>query len=43
MVTPDEQRKWFKVHPAWSKSNKYKDLEARIYILRMYMGVDGQE
>ena len=31
-VTPDEQRSWFKAHPAWSKSNKYEDLEVKIYI-----------
>ena len=23
---------WFKAHPQWSKSNKYAELEARIYI-----------
>lgn len=31
-VTPDEERAWFKAHPQWSKSNKYEDLEVRIYI-----------
>jgi hypothetical protein len=31
-VTPDEQRSWFKAHSAWSKSNKYKDLQVKIYI-----------
>ena len=31
-VTPDDERAWFKEHPKWSKSNKYVELEARIYI-----------
>lgn len=31
-VTPDEERAWFKAHPQWSKSNKYENLEVRIYI-----------
>lgn len=31
-VTPDDEREWFKAHPQWSKSNKYAELEARIYI-----------
>ncbi|PXV93797.1 DNA invertase Pin-like site-specific DNA recombinase [Lachnotalea glycerini] len=31
-VTPDDQRRWFKAHPAWSKSNKYEDLKVKIYI-----------
>lgn len=32
MVTPDEERAWFRAHPQWSKSNKYAELEVRIYI-----------
>ena len=32
IVTPDDERAWFKTHPQWSKSNKYAELEARIYI-----------
>lgn len=32
MVTQDEERAWFKAHPQWSKSNKYEELEVRIYI-----------
>lgn len=31
-VTPDDERAWFKAHPQWSKSNRYAELEARIYI-----------
>ena len=31
-VTPDDERAWFKTHSQWSKSNKYVELEARIYI-----------
>ena len=31
-VTPDDERAWFKTHSQWSKSNKYTELEARIYI-----------
>ena len=31
-VTPDDEREWFKAHSDWSKSNKYVELEARIYI-----------
>ena len=31
-VTPDDERAWFKMHPQWSKSNKYAELEAWIYI-----------
>ncbi|MDE7176857.1 MAG: recombinase family protein [Lachnospiraceae bacterium] len=31
-VTPDDERAWFKTHSQWSKSNKYAELEARIYI-----------
>ncbi len=31
-VTPDDEREWFKAHPQWSKSNRYAELEARIYI-----------
>ena len=31
-VTPDDERVWFKAHPQWSKSNKYAELEVRIYI-----------
>ena len=31
-VTPDDERAWFKKHPQWSKSNKYVELEAWIYI-----------
>lgn len=31
-VTQDEERAWFKAHPQWSKSNKYEELEVRIYI-----------
>ena len=31
-VTPDDEREWFRAHPQWSKSNKYAELEARIYI-----------
>lgn len=31
-VTPDDEREWFKAHSEWSKSNKYVELEARIYI-----------
>jgi hypothetical protein len=29
---PDDEREWFKAHSDWSKSNKYVELEARIYI-----------
>ncbi len=29
---PDDERAWFKKHPQWSKSNKYAELEAWIYI-----------
>ncbi len=32
IVTPDDEREWFKAHSDWSKSNKYVELEARIYI-----------
>ncbi len=32
IVTPDDERAWFKAHPQWSKSNKYTKLEVRIYI-----------
>lgn len=32
IVTQDEERAWFKAHPKWSKSNKYEELEVRIYI-----------
>ena len=31
-VTPDDERAWFKMHPQWSKSNKYAELEAWIFI-----------
>lgn len=31
-VTPDDERAWFKAHTQWSKSNKYAELEVRIYI-----------
>ena len=31
-VTPDGERAWFRMHPQWSKSNKYAELEAWIYI-----------
>ena len=31
-VTPDDERAWFKKHPQWSKSNKYAELEAWIFI-----------
>ncbi|NBI92949.1 recombinase family protein, partial [Lachnospiraceae bacterium] len=31
-VTPDDERAWFKKHPQWSKSNKYVELEAWIFI-----------
>ena len=31
-VTPDDEREWFKAHSEWTKSNKYVELEARIYI-----------
>ena len=31
-VTPDDERAWFRMHPQWSKSNKYAELEAWIYI-----------
>lgn len=31
-VTPDDERAWFKTHSQCSKSNKYAELEARIYI-----------
>jgi len=31
-VTPEDEREWFKAHSDWSKSNKYVELEARIYI-----------
>ena len=31
-VTPNDEREWFKTHSQWSKSNKYVELEARIYI-----------
>ncbi len=29
---PEDERAWFREHPKWSKSNKYVELEARIYI-----------
>ncbi len=31
-VTPDDERAWFRMHPQWSKSNKYAELEAWIFI-----------
>ena len=31
-VTSDDERAWFRAHPQWSKSNKYEELEVRIYI-----------
>lgn len=31
-VMPDDEREWFKAHSDWTKSNKYIELEARIYI-----------
>ena len=31
-VTPDDEQAWFKMHPQWSKSNKYAELEAWIFI-----------
>ena len=31
-VTPDDERAWFKKHPQWSKSNRYAELEAWIFI-----------
>lgn len=31
-VTPEDERRWFKAHPAWSKSNKYEDLKVKVYI-----------
>lgn len=31
-VTPDDERAWFRAHPQWSKTNKYAELEIRIYI-----------
>ena len=31
-VTPDDERAWFKMHPQWSKSNKYAELEVWIFI-----------
>jgi hypothetical protein len=32
MFTPDDERAWFKKHPQWSKSNRYAELEAWIFI-----------
>ena len=32
MVTPDDERAWFKKHPQWSKSNRYAELEVWIFI-----------
>ena len=32
MFTPDDERAWFKMHPQWSKSNRYAELEAWIFI-----------
>ena len=31
MVTPDDERKWFRTHLQWSASNRYAELEAGIY------------
>jgi len=31
-VTPDDERAWIKKHPQWSKSNRYAELEAWIFI-----------
>ena len=31
-VTPDDERAWFRKHPQWSKSNRYAELEAWIFI-----------
>ena len=31
-VTSDDERAWFKKHPQWSKSNRYAELEAWIFI-----------
>ncbi len=30
--TPDDERAWFRKHPQWSKSNRYAELEAWIFI-----------
>ena len=32
MFTSDDERAWFKKHPQWSKSNRYAELEAWIFI-----------
>jgi len=32
MFTPDDERAWFKKHLQWSKSNRYAELEAWIFI-----------
>ncbi len=32
MFTPDDERAWSKKHPQWSKSNRYAELEAWIFI-----------
>ena len=32
IVTPDDERAWFKAHPQWSKSNKYTELKIKVYI-----------
>ena len=32
LFMPDDERAWFKANLQWSKSNKYAELETRIYI-----------
>ena len=32
MFTPDDERAWSKKHSQWSKSNRYAELEAWIFI-----------
>ena len=38
-VTPDDERAWFRMHSQWSKSNKYAELEARIFLLLLSAGI----
>jgi len=40
-VIPDDERAWFRMHPQWSKSNKYAELEAWIYIQTKETGRKG--
>lgn len=40
-VTPDDERAWFRMYLQWSKSNKYAELEAWIYIQTKETGRKG--